>query len=85
MRCLRITVSSVDIAKQNEPEFQKEFTERLLSAGFDLSEMNNIIKQPRSDVDAVDFIQFQYTIFDRWDVQIETFLWKIYKWFKENV
>ena len=84
MRCRRITVSSVDIAKQNEPEFQKELTERFMKAGFDLSEANNIIKQPRSDVDAVDFIQFQYKWWDKFDVKLEYLMWRVYKWFKIN-
>ena len=84
MKTLRITVSGVDIAKQSEPEFQRELTDRFLSAGFDLSEKNNIIKQPRSDVDAVDFIQFQYRWWDRFDVLLDMWSWKLYKWFKIN-
>jgi len=83
MKTLRITVSSVDVAKQDEPAFQKELTERFIVAGFDLSQNNHIIKQPRSDCNAMDFIQFQYTWFDRFDVQADYFMWKVYKWFKK--
>ncbi len=81
MRTLRITVSSVDIVKQNEPSFQLELTERLQHAGFNLQDP--IIRQERNDVSAVDFIQFRYNWLDSFDIWTERFLWKIYKWYKE--
>ncbi len=82
MKTLRITVSSVDIAKHNEPEFQKMLTEKFIANGFNIE--YPIIRQERSDVAAVDFIQFKYNWLDRFDVQLEMIIWKIYKWFKVN-
>jgi len=83
MRTIRLTVSSVDISKQSEPEFQKEFTERLVKGGFNLQDP--IIRQERNDVYAVDFIQFRYSWLDKFDVQLEYLSWRIWKWFKINI
>ena len=80
MKVLRITVASSDVAKQDEESFMDELNDRLKAAGFD--PQNTIIKQPRSDVKAMDFIQFRYSIFDRWDVQIQDFFWKIERWIR---
>lgn len=82
MKTLRITVSSSDVAKQDEEKFRGDLTDRLIAAGFDLND--TIIKQPRSDVQAMDFIQFKYSVFDRWDVQIQDFMWKIERWVRIN-
>jgi len=80
MKILRITVASSDVAKQDEESFRDELNDRLIAAGFD--PQNTIIKQPRSDVKAMDFIQFRYSVFDRWDVQIQDFFWKIERWIR---
>lgn len=80
MRTLRITIASSDVANQDEESFRGDLTDRLISAGFDLND--TIIKQPRSDVQAMDFIQFKYSIFDKWDVHIQDFMWKIEKWIR---
>jgi len=80
MKTLRITIASSDVAKQDEESFNEDLTDRLIAAGFDLN--SSIIKQPRSDVKAMDFIQFKYNIFDRYDVQLQDFFWKIERWFR---
>ena len=80
MKTLRITVASSDVAKQDEESFNENLTDRLIAAGFDLQAP--IIKQPRSDVQAMDFIQFKYNVFDRYDVQIQDFFWKVERWFR---
>jgi len=82
MKVVRITVSAFDTDRQSEPEFQRELTERLLKAGFILSDNYPIIRQPRSDIDGADFIQLQYSWFDKFDIDIQYFKWKIWKWFK---
>jgi hypothetical protein len=83
MKTLRITIASSDVAKQDEESFKGDLTDRLISAGFNLNDP--IIKQPRSDVKAMDFIQFKYSILDKWDVQIQDFMWKIEKWVRINL
>jgi hypothetical protein len=75
-------VSALDVARQSEPEFQKELNERLQEAGFRFDDP--IIRQPRSDIDGADFIQFQYSWWDRFDVKLDYFRWRIWKWFKIN-
>ena len=80
MRVLRITVVNSDVSKQDEQSFREELNDRLIAAGFDLQ--NTIIKQPRSDVHAMDFIQLRYSIFDRWDVYIQDFFRKIERWIR---
>lgn len=80
MKVLRITVASSDVAKQDEEAFRGDLTDRLLASGFDLTQ--TIIKQPRSDVHAMDFIQLRYNWFDRFDVKIQDFLWKIERWIR---
>ena len=63
MKVLRITVMKVEQeGAANEALFNQRLTERFLAKGFDLNE--TIIKQTRSDVAAIDFIQLRYTWWD---------------------
>ena len=83
MEIKRITVSALEVERQSEPEFQKELNQRLQKAGFRFDDP--IIRQPRSDIEgAADFIQLQYSWWDKFDVDIEYFKWRIWKWFKIN-
>jgi len=84
MKIIRLTVSAFDVARQTEPEFQKELDGRLKRAGFRFDDP--IIRQPRSDIyGAADFIQLRYYWWDRFDVYIQYFHYRIWKWFQVNI
>lgn len=61
MKVLRITVVDSEVG-DDEGDFNRRVTERLNSAGFDMS--GTIIRQERSDVRGIDFVQCRYTPID---------------------
>lgn len=67
MNVLRITVVDSEVG-DDEGAFNRRVTERLLAAGFDTS--GTIIRQERSDIRGLDFIQVRYTL-------VDTFLGKV--------
>lgn len=63
MKILRVTVMKVEQeGAENEALFNERLTKRFLAAGFVLTD--TIIRQTRSDVAAIDFIQIRYTLWD---------------------
>ncbi len=63
MKVLRVTVMKVEQeGAANEALFNQRLTSRFVDKGFDLNA--TIIKQERSDVYAIDFIQLRYTWWD---------------------
>ena len=86
MKVLRITLSAVEVLRQDEKEFRKEFTQRMIDKGFDLGDP--IIKQKRSDIEGMDIIQLRYRFFDKFDADIQFFRNRIKEktigWFKHN-
>lgn len=82
MKLLRVTIAASDVARNDEKQFNAMFVDRLAKAGFDVQAP--VIRIPRWDIDAVDFVQPRYYIWDKWDVQWTNFKWKVIKWFKEN-
>ncbi len=81
MQTLRITIGNFEVG-DDEKKFNEKLTDRFLSAGFDLSQP--IIKQPRSDVQAMDFIQFKYNFWDKVAVWIKWSKWKIWQEIKRQ-
>ena len=78
MKIFRITVINAEVG-DDEKAFQERLGKKLNRAGFNTGDP--IIRQPRSDVDAMDFIQFRYTWLDRFEIELMYTVWGMRKWF----
>lgn len=83
MKTLRITVIKPEMDDLDEHAFNERLVTRFRKAGFNLDGVN-IIRQERSDHNATDFIQFQYTLFDSYLVEGRFLYHALKKWLKHQ-
>ena len=82
MKILRVTVTKNEIGNDQE-EFDKRLQEHFKAAGFDST--STVIRQTRTDIDGVDFIQFRYTWWDIIAGRAHYYYWDMKNWLRRQL